>query len=108
MADLIISNVVWKKGERGNQRLIIYDSDGTTKHNLTGHSYTFKFWKDGASSNKGSGSLTIIDAVNGEAEYAVLITDTDTVNRYIGEIVETDTNLKTSTFAVEVLETAPA
>lgn len=108
MADLVVSQVVWKKGERGNQRFIIYDSDGVTKHPLTGHSYTFTFWKPGASQNKGTGSLTIIDAPNGEAEYAVQTTDTDTADSYEGKIAETDTNLKTKTFPVLVLPSKPA
>ena len=109
MADIVTSDVYWKEGETGNQQFIIYDSDGVTLHNLTGHTYTFKFWTSGAAVNKGSGSLTITDAVNGVAQYAVQSGDTDTVNvdGYLGEILETDTGLKIKTFRVFVLPSAP-
>lgn len=108
MADLIVTSVEWKKGETGNQRIIVYDSDGVTKHILTGHTYTFKVWKEGDTTNKINGaSLTIIDAPNGELEYAVQSADTNTVDYYSGEVLETDTGLKTKTFAVAVYGSAP-
>ena len=111
MANLVTQSVVWKKGERGNQRFIIYDSDGTMARTLTGNTYTFKFWAADSASNKGSGSLTIIDGANGIAEYAIQSTDTDTVDAYRGEIIEnsgTSSELHTSTFDVIVLAAAPA
>ena len=110
MADLVVEDVHWKKGEQGFQTFIIYDSDGRTPHNLTAHTYTFKFWAAGAGSLKGSGSLNITSALGGVADYTVLSGDTDTVNDdgYLGEIIETDTNLKTKTFRVYVLSSAPA
>lgn len=109
MANLVVENVYWKQGETNVQRFNIVDSDNSSAHPLTGHSYTLKFWKVDASVNKGSGSLTIIDAVNGVADYAVQTTDTDTVNTdgYLAEIYETDTGLKTKTFKIYVLATAP-
>lgn len=107
MAEQTLLYVVWKKGETGNQKFIIKDSDGSVR-NLTGHNYTFKFWSIGASVNKGSGSLTITDAVNGEAEYAIQAADTNTEARYVGEIIENDTAQKTTNIDVLVLGSAPA
>lgn len=112
MADLVVSDVVWKKGERGIQKFFIYDSDGKTPHSLTGHNYTFKFWKNGESTLKGSGNLSIISAPGGEADYSVQAGDTGgdlkTTEFYVGEIIENDTLLKTDTFKVTVEKSAPA
>lgn len=108
MGQFIVGNIKWKKGERGKQLFILFESDGVTRRNGTGFDYEFKFWKKGASATKGGGSLIAIDAVNGEYEYILTATDTDTVDDYLGEIIEDPNNSKarSETFDVDVEESS--
>lgn len=108
MGEFIIEDVKWKKGEEGLQHFILFESDGTTRRNGTGKSYTFAFWKRGATSVKGSGVLVATDTVQGEYDYTVTPSNTDTIDDYIGEIIEdpTGTNLRSDTFNVDVEESS--
>jgi len=108
MAEIIIENVEWKKGEEGTQHFIIFESDGTTRRNGTGKSYTFSFWKSRGSALKGTGSLVATDATNGEYDYTVTSANTDTIEKYIGELIEdpTGTKLRSNTFEVNVKESS--
>lgn len=108
MAEIITSDVKWKVGERGNQIFFIYDSDGKALHDLTGMTYNFKIWDEGTDppSLIGGGPCAIVgDPTNGEVEYPVTATDTDTEAEYLGEIVEDlgAVEKRTNTFKVEIL-----
>lgn len=105
MGEFIVEDVVWKKGELGAQQFQLYESDGVTKRDGSGISYTFSFWKRGAQVLKGTGSLSAVDAVNGLHQYSVQTGDTDTVfDHYVGEIIEdpSGTKLRSETFKVIV------
>ena len=105
MAQLVVKeDIKWKKGEEGVQKFILYDSDGKTRHNGTGHTYQMKFWKDGSSSLKGTGSLSPTSAVDGEYDMVVASAFTDTVDEYLGEIIEdpTGSKLRSNTFNIFV------
>ncbi len=108
MGEFIVEDVEWKKGELGLQKFILFESDGITRRNGTGISYNFAFWKKGATTNKCSGALVPVDAPNGEYTYAVKVTDTDTIDEYIGELIEdpTGSKLKSDTFKVNVAESS--
>lgn len=105
MGEFIVENVHWKKGEEGLQHFILYESDGVTRRNGTGKTYNFAFWKRKATSLKGSGALVPTDIVNGEYDYTVVATDTDTeFDHYLGELIEdpAGTKLRSNTFKVFV------
>ena len=108
MAEIIVEDVDWKKGETGVHKFIIFESDGVARRDGTGLSYTFKFWKARGTVLKGSGSLTATDEVQGEYDYTVVATDTDTIEKYIGEIIEDPAGdkVKTDTFKVNVAESS--
>jgi len=109
MAELIVDDITWKKGEKGKQQFEIHDSDGKLR-DLTGNTYTFHFWAPTDTPvDKGTGSVSIVTALSGLAEYTVLAADTDTVEEYFGEIIEnpgTD-DLKSNTFSVSVERAGP-
>lgn len=105
MGEFIVEDVHWKKGEEGLQHFILCESDGITPRNGTGKTYEFKFWKRGASVVKGGGSLVPTDIVNGEYDYTMQATDTDTVlDSYLGELIEdpNGTKLRSNSFKVIV------
>ena len=108
MGEFIVENVTWKKGERGLQSFILFESDGITRRDGTGNSYTFAFWKRGATAVKGSGTLAATDEVQGEYDYTVLAADTDTIDDYIGEVIENpgSNNIRSETFKVDVEESS--
>ncbi len=108
MGEFIIEDIKWKKGEEGIQHFILFESDGTTRRDGTGNTYTFAFWKRGASSVKGSGTLVATDTVQGEYDYTVTASNTDTIDDYIGEVIENpaSTNLRSETFKVDVEESS--
>lgn len=108
MGEFIVEDIKWKKSEEGLQHFILFESDGKTRRNGTGKTYNFAFWKRGATSVKGSGSLTVTDAVQGEYEYTVTASNTDTIDDYIGEIIENpgSTKLRSETFNVDVEESS--
>ena len=110
MAEIIVEDVKWKKGEEGIQKFILFESDGVTRRNGTGKTYEFKFWKARQITLKGSGALVPTDIANGEYDYSVQSTDTDTINDYIGELIEdpAGAKLKSNTFVVNVEEASPA
>ena len=108
MAEFVIENIEWKKGELGIQRFIIYESDGVTRRNGSGKAYDFKFWKARGNVLKGSGTLVATDTVQGEYNYLLVATDTDTINDYRGEVIEdpSTNKLKSNTFKVDVAESS--
>lgn len=108
MAEIVIDNVEWKKGEIGIQKFILFESDGVTRRDGSGKSYKFSFWKSRGNVLKGTGSLVSTDAVQGEYDYTVIVTDTDTIDDYIGEVIEDPTGdkLKSNTFKVDVAESS--
>jgi len=108
MGEFIVEDVKWKKGEEGIQQFILFESDGITRRNGTGKSYNFAFWKRGSTTLKGSGSLTVTDALQGEHDYVVIPANTNTIDDYIGEIIEDPggTNLRSETFEVKVEESS--
>lgn len=108
MGEFIVGDVIWKKGEEGLQSFILFESDGITRRDGTGKTYTFAFWKRGTIVVKGSGALVPTDIVQGEFDYTVLSADTDTINDYIGEVVEDPggTKLRSETFEVCVEESS--
>ena len=108
MGEFIVEDVKWKKGEEGIQKFIIFESDGTTRRDGTGESYNFKFWKRGSGILQGGGTLVATDTLEGEYNYFVLNADTDTINSYIGEIIEdpSGTKIRSDTFAVIVAESS--
>lgn len=108
MGEFIVENVKWKKGEQGIQKFILFESDGVTRRNGSGNTYDFAFWKSGGSATKGSGSLTATDAVQGEHDYVVVAGDTDTVDEYIGELIENPgaEAVRSETFDVTVEESS--
>ena len=108
MGEFIVEDVAWKKGEEGLQSFILFESDGITRRDGTGKTYTFAFWKRGATVVKGSGSLAATDEVQGEYDYTVLAGDTDTIDDYIGEVIEDPggTKLRSETFEVCVEESS--
>ena len=108
MAEFIVGDIKWKKGELGLQRFNLFESDGETPRNGTGVTYTFAFWKKGATAVKGSGSLIAVTPANGEWDYQILATDTDTIDDYIGELIEdpTGAKIRSESFAVSVEESS--
>ncbi len=108
MGEFITESVHWKKGEKGDQQFILFESDGTTRRDGTGLTYEFQFWKKNASSLKGGGALIAVDEAQGEWSYTVLAGDTDTVEEYIGELIELPLGvaLRSETFDVEVSESS--
>ena len=104
MGEFIVEDVHWKKGEQGVQKFIIFESDGVTRRNGTGLTYSFAFWKDGAATIKGSGNLNATSAAQGEHDYVLQSTDTDTVYEFLGELIEdpAGTKLRSETFKVIV------
>ncbi len=108
MAEIIVENVEWKKGETGIQKFILFESDGVTRRDGTAHSYIFSFWKSRGAVLKGTGVLVSTDAVQGEYDYTVIATDTDTIDDYIGEVIEDPSvfKLKSNTFKVDVAESS--
>ena len=109
MGEFIVENVKWKKGEQGIQKFILFESDGVTRRNGSGKSYNFAFWERGATTVKGSGSLVATDAPQGEHDYTVTATDTDTIlDHYIGEIIEDPggAGIRSDTFKVFVEESS--
>lgn len=104
MAELIVEDIEWKKGEEGLQKFIIYESDNNTRRNGTGKSYEFKFWSKYTKTLKDNGSLVATDEVNGEYDYIVKAADTDTVGEFLGEIIEDPdgAKLRSNTFNVNV------
>ena len=109
MAELLVNDIYWKKGEQGLQNFEIFDSDNVTPRDGTGKTYTFKFWKQGEAATKGSGSLVDTDITNGKWQYTVQSTDTDTVENYIGELIEDPAGaaLRSNTFYVIVEDSSP-
>lgn len=108
MGEFIVEDIKWKKGEKGLQSFVLFESDGKTRRNGTGKTYNFAFWKRGAIVVKGSGSLAATDAPQGEHDYTVLAADTNTIDDYIGEVIEnpgTD-DLRSETFKVSVEESS--
>lgn len=108
MVDIVVENVIWKKGEKGIQKFIIFDSDGVTRRNGTGKTYDFSFWKSRGTVVKGTGALVATNESQGEYSYIVLAANTDTIENYIGEIIEnilTD-KLRSNTFKVDVEESS--
>ena len=106
MGEFIVEKVNWKKGEIGLQNFVIFENDGVTRRNGTGKTYSFAFWKRGTATLKGSGALVATDEVQGEHNYVVVATDTDTIDDYIGEIIESPNNLRSETFEVDVEESS--
>jgi len=108
MAEIVIDDVEWKKGEVGVQKFILFESDGVTRRDGSGKTYIFSFWKSRSAVLKGSGTLVSTDAVQGEYDYTVVATDTDTIDDYIGEVIEDPTGdkLKSNTFKVDVAESS--
>ena len=108
MGEFIVDNVKWKKGEQGIQKFVLFESDGITRRNGTSNTYTFSFWKKGGTATKGSGSLTPTDAAQGEYDYTVIAGDTDTIEEYIGELIENPAaeKVRSETFDVEVKESS--
>lgn len=108
MAEIVIDDIEWKKGELGSQRFIIYDSDNVTRRNGSNKNYQFKFWKSRSNVLKGSGSLVNIDESNGVFSYTMQSGDTDTIDDYVGEIIEDPTGekLRSNTFKVFVRESS--
>ena len=108
MAEIITDNIKWKKGEEGLQHFILFESDGVTRRNGTGKTYSFSFWKHRDTVLKGTGTLVPTDITNGEYDYTVISTDTDTIEEYIGELIEdpSTTKLKSNTFKVDVEESS--
>jgi len=109
MGEFIVEDIKWKKGEQGLQHFILFESDGKTRRNGTGKTYNFAFWIRGAAVVKGSGSLVATDTVQGEYDYSLGTTDTDTVlDHYIGELIEdpASAKLRSETFKVEVEESS--
>lgn len=109
MGQLVIDDIIWKKGESGIQTFNIKDSDGDAR-NITGKTYTFHFWLPATSpEDKGSGALSLVTPGSGIATYTLAATDTDTAGIYDAEIIEnpgTD-DLKSKTFKVIILESGP-
>lgn len=108
MGEFIVDNVVWKKGEQGLQNFILYESDGITRRNGTGKTYQFNFWKKGTTTLSGGGALVAINAPQGEYYYIVLATDTDTIDDFIGELIEDPGSaaLRSETFDVDIKESS--
>ncbi len=108
MGEFIVKNVQWKKGEKGDQQFILFESDGVTRRNGTGLAYEFQFWKKNATVLKGGGALIAVDAAQGEWSYTVIAGDTDTVEEYIGELIEEPLSiaLRSETFDVDVSESS--
>jgi len=77
---------------------------------LTGLTVTFKMWKEGAATNKASGTCTITDATNGKCKYTVQATDFDAVDTYNAYLELTKTGYKETTeiFKISIIEGAPA
>lgn len=108
MGEFIVEDVRWKKGETGIQKFILFESDGVTRRNGTGLSYEFKFWKRGSGILEGGGAMSQIDAILALYNYSVLAADTDSINNFIGEIIEdpVSTKIKSDTFNVIVAESS--
>jgi len=109
MGEFIVEDIKWKKGEEGIQKFILFESDGITRRNGSGKTYNFAFWKQGAAVVKGSGVLTATDAPQGEHDYTVTSTDTDTIlDHFIGEIIEDPggADARSETFKVFVDESS--
>ncbi len=108
MGEFIIEDVHWKKGEEGVQQFILFESDGVTRRDATGLSYNFAFWKRGAAAVKGSGSLAVTNPTQGELSYSIPAANTDTIDNYIGEIIEdpAGNKLRSETFKVIVEESS--
>ena len=108
MGEFIVEDIAWKKGEEGLQQFILFESDGITRRDGTGVVYNFAFWKKGAAAVKGSGVLVAVDEAQGEHSYAVKAVDTDTIDNYIGELIEdpTGTKIRSETFKVIVEESS--
>lgn len=110
MGEFIIEDVKLKKGEEGIQKFILHESDGITLRDLTGKTYEFKFWKRGSGVLKGGGACVISNppGTDGVLDYTVLANDTNTLNNYIGELIEdpTGTKLRSDTFKVIVEESS--
>ena len=109
MGEFIVDDVKWKKGEQGIQQFILFESDGISRRDGTGKTYDFSFWKRGATSLKGTGALVPTDTVQGEYDYVVISTDTDTVfDHYLGELIEdpATAKLKSESFKVIVEESS--
>jgi len=108
MGEFIVENVRWKKGESGLQEFHLFESDGKTVRDGTGKTYDFAFWKRGATAVKGTGALTPFDEVNGIHRYSLAGTDTDTIDDYIGEIIEdpAGAKIRSETFQVDVEESS--
>lgn len=105
MGYAVTNNIIWKKGERGIQYFIFYESDGYTKRNVSGKTVKLRIWKDGSTTLKGDHTLTHVDSVNGKLSHAVTATDTDTVEKYRAELVEdpAGTPHHSNTFDIEVI-----
>lgn len=109
MGEFIVDDVKWKKGEQGIQQFILFESDGITRRDGTGKDYAFSFWKRGAQVLKGTGTLSPTDTVEGEYNYTVIATDTDTVfDHYLGELIEdpSGTKLRSESFKVIIEESS--
>ncbi len=108
MGEFIIEDVNWKKGEGGTQQFILFESDGITRRDASGKTYNFAFWKRSAAAVKGSGALSITNPTQGELSYSLAGTDTDTIDNYIGEIIEdpSGNKLRSETFKVFVEESS--
>ncbi len=108
MGEFIVEDIHWKKGEQGNQKIINFESDGITRRDGTGLTYNFFFWKPGAAATKGGGALTPVIIAQGEFAYPLGATDTDTIEEYVGELIEdpTGTKLRSDTFKVIIEESS--
>lgn len=104
MAELITKDIHWKKGEEGVQKFEIYESDGTTRRNGTGKTYSFKFWNDKTLALEGTGSLSPTDVTNGKYDLVVFSGFTDVIGDFSGELVEdpSGAKLRSNTFRVYV------
>ena len=110
MAEIITNSIIWKTGETGKQYIVLYESDGITRRNGIGKTYTLKFWLRGATNLYGSGSLTAVDASQGEYYYSVTSGNTVSAGDFEAEIAETTGSdiLKTNTFEIQIVSGAPA
>jgi len=110
MVEIIVKDITWKKGETGKQNFEIYDSDSQSRRNGTGKTYKLRIWSDITGELISEGNLTATDQATGKYYYEVQSTDTNEVADYLGEVLEIDTFgqiLKSNTFAVKILATAP-
>lgn len=108
MAELVVDDITWKKGESGTQNVQVFQSDGIARKNLTGIALTFKMWLPGASANKATATCSHTTASSGETAFTVSdSTMTNAVGDFLGEF-SGDDGEKTNTFNVKVKKSAPA